>query len=575
MKLKNLFFGSLACLAFAACSNDDDVVVNPSAENEGNAYVAVQFVMPGGSATRANGWNDATDDIPTYIKGDADEVAVADATFFFYDANGNEVQEPQTYTFESWIDGSVNTIDKISNVIIVIKDKVPSQIAAVLNMPANAKDEDFSTLTKLTTALSSIASGNEYAWNGHTSKAFVMSNSVYKDAAGKILYATPVKDENVIRKQNISDAEDEAKNHPVVIPVERVLARVSVSFDVDADKNLTGGYSDNQLDLYNDDYDTKVEIKPFISGWWLHSTNKDSYVIKQLKNADYTWDDGSALEVGWWNDVTDKRSYWANAYNVSGGYNTYRYSSAAVNDRYCFENTDATNATTLMVAAILKTFDGVKWNPVNLIQWLSYNFISDDDCLTFLASYLNTNQYSNAGNPLTKDNLKFIYNNDDHLSLNDQDWQTRIGVQSGVDLQKNGSPIANAETELLNAIGYLKYYKNGQTYYFTKIQHASEIDETKYAVIRNHKYVVNIQGITGLGTPVPNPEDGTPDNPTDPTPTPGGNPDYPENPDPTDPTDPDQPLDPETPTNDHSAIAARIQILKYRVVSQDVTLDNK
>ena len=103
--------------------------------------------------------------------------------------------------------------------------------------------------------------------------------------------------------------------------------------------------------------------------------------------------------------------------------------------------------------------------------------------------------------------------------------------------------------------------------------------ETKNAIIRNHLYQISLTGITGLGTPVPNPSDvpSTPD-PDDPTPEDPSNPN-PEYPDPDkptpDPTDPDQPIDPETPTNDYSSISAQIKVLEYRIVKQDVNLDNK
>ena len=66
MKAKSLFFGALTCLAFAACSNDDEPVVNDGAQAE-YACITVQFNMPGGSSTRA--WNDDADD-NTYYKKD-------------------------------------------------------------------------------------------------------------------------------------------------------------------------------------------------------------------------------------------------------------------------------------------------------------------------------------------------------------------------------------------------------------------------------------------------------------------------------------------------------------------------
>lgn len=590
MKAKNLFFGALACLAFAACSNDDDAVKNPSAEGE-NTFVAVQLVMAGNSSsTRA--WNDDEDDENNYAVGSNAELKVTDATFFFFDASGAPVQPASTYTIEKASDGSSNTVDDIYKAYIVIAGKVPAEIAAVLNMPAAAKTElanaDKNTLCK------ALSVADSYNWAGTTSGTFVMSNSVYNDkntGATKTYFATPVTGANIIKSaEDLSGAVGEENTafkdvDPVVITVERVLARVNVGYSLNSDGELN--YSDNTLDATHNASGevatTNIEIKPFITGWWLHNTTKDSYLIKSLDQS-YSFDlnaGKSALTEGWWNDADDKRSYWANAYN-SGGHNAYRYSTANMNDKYCFENTDEENNTTLMVAAILKTKVGDKWEAINLLQWMNFNFTSEADCKAYLAKYLNSNGYSNNGSDLTADNLTLIYNHDNNKGLNDADWKTRVGLADGVTLKQGTKEITDAETELKTKIGYLKYYKGGQTYYFTKIAHELAYQETDYAIIRNHLYRVSINGIKGLGTPVPNKSDDPNPDPTPTDPTPDPDPENPEYPDPTDPTgptdptpDPDQPLDPETPTNDYSAISAKIQVLEYRIVKQDVSLDNK
>ncbi len=450
-------------------------------------------------------------------------------------------------------------------------------------MPADAKTAlKNANKTTLCNALSS-----SHNWAGVESGKFVMSNSVYNENS-KTYSATPVTGANIIKSDEDMSGkvwdEYDGTVEPVVITVERVLARVHVGYSAG---ELT--YSDNTLSAtHNGEGEksntTEVVIKPFITGWWLHNTSKDSYLIKSL-NQSYSFSlnaGKSALEGEWWNDATDKRSYWANAYNA-GGRNAYRYSTANMKDKYCFENTDANNNTTLMVAAILKTQDGGgNWKAIDLLQWVDFNFTSESDCKAYLAKYLNSNGYSNNGAALTAENLTLIYNDDNNTGLNDFDWQTRVGVADGVVLQYDGANVVNVEQVLRDKIGYIKYYKGGQTYYFTKIEHETAYQETDYAIIRNHLYRVNISGITGLGTPVPNKsDDPTPDpNPTDPTPDPDpSNPEYPDPTDPTDPSDPtpdpDQPLDPETPTNDYSAISAKIQVLKYRVVSQEATLGNQ
>ena len=81
------------------------------------------------------------------------------------------------------------------------------------------------------------------------------------------------------------------------------------------------------------------------------------------------------------------------------------------------------------------------------------------------------------------------------------------------------------------------FWNEGKTYFYTDIAHEGGL----YGVVRNHLYNLTLTEVEGLGTPV---------------------------------TDPDNPIDPEKPDpEDESYIAAQIQILKYKVVTQNVTLN--
>ena len=63
MKLRNYFFGALACLALASCSSDDDAIDSGQEGKDGVACIAVKLVMPGGNITRTEDskWNGADD----------------------------------------------------------------------------------------------------------------------------------------------------------------------------------------------------------------------------------------------------------------------------------------------------------------------------------------------------------------------------------------------------------------------------------------------------------------------------------------------------------------------------------
>ena len=88
-------------------------------------------------------------------------------------------------------------------------------------------------------------------------------------------------------------------------------------------------------------------------------------------------------------------------------------------------------------------------------------------------------------------------------------------------------------------------------YYFVDIQHyattvtegegeeATTVTKSECALVRNHLYDITISALSGLGTPV---------------------------------YDPDKVITPEKPDTDYSYIAAKINVLAWKVVSQSVTL---
>jgi hypothetical protein len=123
-------------------------------------------------------------------------------------------------------------------------------------------------------------------------------------------------------------------------------------------------------------------------------------------------------------------------------------------------------------------------------------------------------------------------------------FQLATGVETSNWYSFDGStytPIdINAELAKLEPA---KIWNDGMTYYYADIKHlAKEKGKIgEYGVVRNHSYKVNIEGVKGWGTPV---------------------------------YDPNQNVEkPVKPTDKETYIAAEINVLSWRVVSQDVILD--
>lgn len=107
--------------------------------------------------------------------------------------------------------------------------------------------------------------------------------------------------------------------------------------------------------------------------------------------------------------------------------------------------------------------------------------------------------------------------------------------------------VSNSTVNTLLKAYSAQIWTEGRCYYYTTIPHLATSGVGQYGVVRNHVYQITINGISGFGTPV-----------YDPTPT--------------EPDD-DEDIDPETPTDDASYLAAKVNILAWRIVSKEVTLN--
>lgn len=514
MKIKSLLFGLLACTALVACSNEDIVVDEGNNEIEGEAYVAVNFVMLGG-ISRALGDSDG---------GTEDENRVTSATFLFFNGNGQGCADPKTVDgkdLEAWSDGS-GSIDKISNAVVVLENPtgIPASIVALLNLPESVTNT-FSASTTLNNIMDNYV---DYATA--TDGNFVMSNSVYLDTNGDKVIGAP------LSAANIGKTAEEAKLNPVSIPVERVVAKVSVT---GLDRSGNGGK------LGTDD------IKVVLKGWKLTGTNSHSYLVKSI---DDTW------EGTWWNDHANQRSYWATSYE-GDTYERFNYNEIAANQaaEYCLENTTGATATQMIVAAELQVNDV----PTTIVGWHG-SLYTESDFKTEFANLTEVRQYylQTPGQPgnyenLSADDLDFAFNTSSTSDITN-DYDAYVTVKSGVGQiynirveggQKVAAPVERERVEYtLKDLATIKLWKEGKTYFFTDIEHNGSGDAGamgENGVVRNHIYNLTINSIDGLGTPVP---------------------------------DPDKDIIPvKVEKDDGSYIAVKVQVLRWKIVNQSVNLD--
>ena len=530
MKLSNFLVGMLACATITACSNDTDAIIDNSNENEGQfSYVAVNIVNANADTRITN--EDAED-------GTDAENGITSARFYLFNSDGsaytviNSASGAGTST--NYIDVTISgnntpstaspNVEKIKEAVLVFKGTTntqPASIVAILNV--NDLGDDSKSLSDL------IGTGMIKNYGTTTDNNFVMSNSVYANGNNKIV-ATSI-------NGKIAATEAEAKANPVDIYVERAVAKVNVTFG--------GTKKDNTTDTYKVGGDEEAPIYAQVKGWAITTDCRTSNLLKDI---DPSWTDET---LGFtWNDALFYRSYWAVTPSSIQPTNDKSYSDIAnetlPTSAYCQENTGNAK-TNLIVVAQLQNGDG-EAQPI--YKYFGTNYATENDIFNLICSKYATKYYTYDGSDyveMDKDDLEFKATSEE---TGGEDYEAVPQVKSGIEIYtpKAGeqgfdkADISEVNKEL--AKNPAQVAPQGYVYYFTPIRHlASSTDKTGYnGVVRNHVYKITVDGITGFGTPI---------------------------------FDPEKVITPTLPEDTETFIAARINVLSWRIVNSNVTLGKK
>jgi hypothetical protein len=556
---KYLLFGLVAVM-MAACSSEDSLTDdgNLDANTEGSRYMAISLVTneQGTSGTRGDDDASSASTADKSSFGEEGEYKVSgkdNIIFYFFDStgdaydvggSGNNYMTPTSIGDITTADDGTESVDSkdlnftdgdgnitsVSNLILAFKNqrttKIPAQVVVLVNAPTTYKTK-YATLDALRAAVASEESGQHVLVSGSTIKYFLMSNSVYQnETTGKIVDATPITSDNIK-----TSAVEVAKN-PVVIHVERVDAKVTLTettlngtyYEV----KTPGIYSNQSSTLVSSDNE-KVYVK--ILGWTLYNKIKGYNLIKSL-----------TAETGhpWWNAEGDYRSFWANmpASGTSLTSTALSYETVKGSDsnnghiEYALENTNTTNNTGVILAAQLykkSTSNGTDtYTELEIAKFLS-QYYTRDDLKKAVANYRSDSLWykepeSTADNStettwytITPDDIDFVAATDPSYTVTatlssagkKKTWYASKGATTPLDqTATSGSTAATVESILKN-MPRIQIWKDGYCYYYAPIQHNitySSGSETntmnKTAIVRNHWYEVSVKSITGLGTPV-------------------------------------------------------------------------
>lgn len=528
----------LACGGMLACTNEDVTGENDGKEGT-TSYMAVNIMTASGPGSRA---------LPTgYEEGSDEENAISKMRFYLFDSDGNPytltgetncVEPEDTYT-EDTNDKENETVEEVGNAVLVINGSTatpPASVVAILNYDPNGGEDAFAkkNLTQLKAAV-----GN---YGAASSGNFIMSNSVYNDA-------TTIGEVSIDGK--LTNDADEAKNNPVDIYVERVVAKVSVTF--------SGADKEGNQYLVSGTDGTEDAIYAKVTGWQVADYKNQSYI---LKNINKDWTDTNLGITPTWSSTDYHRSFWATSATGSV-VNDKSWSEITnlTNPVYTQENTpsaaltgvsiDNNDLTKVIVAVQLVDKNGTA-KP--RYQYLGVPYENEAAILNSIAAkfqsyYIKTD--ASAYRPIKEAELKFVKGSTVegasyrvYAQLADEFTAAMTGEKTNLYTKSSESSYQKVDdlTTLNNNLKkyYAQVWNDGMAYYYTTIKHLGNSGKVgEYGVVRNHVYKVTITDIKGFGTPV---------------------------------YDPSEDIDPVKPADDTSYLAAKINILSWHVVSKDVTL---
>lgn len=579
---------SALMLTVASCSSED--VAGGDAQNGKGAtsYLAVNIENVG-SAPASRGYDQNGGN---YENGTDAESKINKVRFYFFNGDGtpyllvkkNESQKESVNYLDQTVatDGKNEgeTVETKTQAVLVLEGEtkaVPASVIAVINPDVLESTTLNNGKTMTISELRTSATGTKFY---DTTNGFVMSNSVY-ESAGQDVCSTPV-------ANYVHASSADAMKNPVDIYVERVNAKVNAKIDADYvrtgetekawSENSDGKYQIKVGDIDVTTYDTNSNpstksypVYAVVQGWQVADANGKAEVCKQINTSWYA----GQLGISPWTTSDYHRCFWSKSvpftqgaqaganHPVNPNFNGISMSLSSdfsATPVYTLPNTpDAVVAnpttslnylTKLIVAAKLVYEDGNgSYKSAQVCQYRGLTYLGEDAVKKQIAGGFT--QYfkksSDAGATVYKS-----------LEASDIAFKTVAGSSSVKDYEvvatlastvgelyvKKGETWTTVSKDDVNAAlakEEAQVRTDGDTYYYTPIKHlGSEGKLGEYGIVRNHSYQVTIQNIKGFGTPV---------------------------------YDPTKEIDPMIPSDDDTYLAARINVLSWRVVSSKVNLD--
>lgn len=588
MKFFRLYSLALAgALMLGACSSSDDLKDGGATANEGKSYIAVNIKSVGtaGAGTRAG---DYTQGDGTYEDGTENEGAISAVRFFFFNSDGSPyIMKGTKENYKQLENTSVTGADHLYTIegktaaMLVIEGETktaPAYMIAVVNPGTltNLKDIAYreSQLRDEFTDKQFVKIATD--GTGKYSN-FVMSNSVYAENGARVCASSV--------SGHVEENSDAATKNPVDIYVERVVAKATTNVNTDKGWEQIASGADNgkykiKVGKINIDAEHEKDVYAVVQGWGLADENRTAELEKQIDVSSNNWT-STTLGIDPWTTPDYHRCFWSASvpFTPSSGSNpivnhafsafttpfgttplytcpntlSYEEFKASNNYEKPYDNT----LTKVLVAAKLVYYDDQNnSHPADICKYRGIQILGADNVLKQVAkdhSEYWTEDPTNPSKHVLLAPTDLVYTRENLAgSTTDglKSYEVRPVLKANVKVYKKKSDgsgsfettDSNDELNALLAQSPVQVRKDGMTYYFTPIRHLAQ-NKTEmgyYGVVRNHSYRITINTISGFGTPVYNP---------------------------------DEVIDPVIPKDTETYLAARINVLSWRVVPSSVDLD--
>lgn len=576
---------SALMLTIASCSSSDDITGGNGGENaEGStSYIAVNLKTVGNAPTgnaRQTRYTDSQNG--TYEDGVGVENKIKRVRFYFFNADGTPYILNNVNGKGNYIDREVNvnpgdqsqTVEGITETVLVLNGEnhvAPASMLTVINPDINPELLQNGAALRWSVMRKELK-GTKFYDNDH----FMMSNSTYEEA-GNDLCTTQLTGKTYA-------SSDDAQSHPVNVYVERVNAKVNANvvgtnFEKETADVIFDGVSmnDNQktkvgvLSLAKEDGTTdQKNIFAYIVGWGLASENRKAELFKQIDTQKFT---DEILGISPWSSADYHRSFWSLSVPFGGtgadknepvNYKFSEYTHKLGDAVYTLPNTptevidDAhvyNNTLTKFVVAARLAYEDADGSlqPAEICEYKGQEFLGTDNLKKTFVKEIS--RYYKKVPVATGEPDKYV-----NLDPSDITFTTTApsGTQAkdyevfatlanpNLTLYEQKGGVWNEVTDKSGVYNMLQgtpaeVRKGGMAYYYTTIKHLGEKGKLgEYGIVRNHSYQISLNSIKGFGTPVYNPE---------------------------------KIIVPAIPSNDKTYLAAKINVLSWRVVPSTVDLD--